>query len=493
MRFKRWLSFGVALLLLCAVCGCAGDYKNKNIYFELTDLPDTLDPQTAASDSELLVVKNLFEGLLRKDASGNIIPGVAEKYETAGLTYTFHLRQDAHWFTGEELTAAEFVFAFRRAVDPATKAPFAERLWAVENAFQIIAGKQSPEQLGISAPDAHTLIIRLSAPDSSFPDTLTTSVCMPCQQKFFEESGGKYGLSKKNILTNGSYYLAKWERENFGIRLYRNAEYHGSVPAQNAAVFLSRLSEETPLQRLKKNTVDAAFLTGNELQEAQHAGIGIASCEDTCWVLTVGAGFRGDIGDALAMMIDPNIYAEQLPPGLRVADTLLPSLFTPLGITAVPRPAGYDPQTAKQLFARGLGKIKDRKFPQTTLYYYGDASKDTVTAIVGHWQNGLSAYINIEAVSSIDKLLPQLENQTLPLAYFPVKANGCSLREYLLKYGVDLNKTTPELAQQNILSGNRIIPIAFGNTSVGYTGAITNFSLSDGTGYLDFAPLIKKG
>lgn len=478
VKRKKIAAVCTALLLLFSVTGCGGSHKNENIYFELNDLPETLDPQTASTDSELLIVKNLYEGLLRKTADGKIVGGVAEDYTVDGLTYTFHLRKDAHWFTGEDLTAEDFVFGLKRALDPATESPFAERLWAVG---------------GVDAVDPHTLVIRLNDTDEQFPETLTTSVCMPCQEKFFRDAGGKYGLSKEDVLCNGSYYLSKWDRENFGVRLYRNAEYSGKVPAENAAVFFSHSTETTPLERLQKGTVDLAFLSGNDVTAARENGIGIAACEDTCYVLTVGTAFRGDIGNALAMMIDPSVYESQLPPDCRVADSLLPALFDPLGVQKIGRPIGYDPETAKNLFARGIAKVKDQHFPQTTLYYYGDDVKELVTAIVGHWQSGLSAFINIEPVSSIEKLLPQLKSQTLPLTFFPVKANGTSLREYLLQFGVDIHAVTPENAQQNILSGNRIIPIAFGSTSVGYTDVFRNFSIADGTGYVDFAPLIKKG
>lgn len=488
---KRFGSILLAVLLIFSCAACGGEQNGANVYFELTQKPDTLDPQTAASDSELLIVKNLFEGLLRENEQGELVLGVAEDYVQNGLVYTFKIRKDAQWFTGEKLTAHDFVFAFRRAVSPETAAPFAVRLSAVENAEEILNGKLAPEKLGVSAPDKHTLIIQLSREDNEFLKSLTTSVCMPCQEKFFQKSGGKYGLSKDDVLANGSYYLSKWDRENFGIRLYKNAVYSGKIPARNGALFLSCSDKETPLERLQKGTVDAAFLSGEEAAAAKSAEIKTVLCEDTCWVLTIGTTFRGDVGNALAMLINPDLYGQTLPENWRIADSLLPDLFKDSDVQKVGRPTGYDPEGAKPLFVRGLQKMKDQHFPETTLYYYSEGAKETVTSIVGHWQSQLSAFINIEEVSSVEKLLPQLESQTLPLCFFPVKANSTFLREYLMKYGADPKNGGEVVAQQNILSGNRIIPIAFTSTTLGHTETIETLPLAETSPYLDFA-MIKK-
>ena len=490
---KRFGSILLAVLLIFSCAACSGEQNGANVYFELTQKPDTLDPQTAATDSELLLVKNLYEGLMRENEKGELVLGVAEDYVQNGLVYTFKIRKDAQWFTGENLTANDFVFAFRRAVSPDTAAPFAVRLSAIENAEEIINGRLAPEKLGVSAPDKHTLVIQLSREDGAFLKSLTTSVCMPCQEKFFQKSGGKYGLSKDDVLANGSYYLSKWDRDNFGIRLYKNAVYSGNVPAKNGAVFLSCSDKETALERLQKGTVDAAFLSDNEFALLQESEIKTVSCEDTCWVLTVGAGFRGDVGNALAMLINPALYEPTLPENWRVADSLLPDLFKDSGVQKVGRPTGYDPEGAKNLFVRGLQKMKDQHFPETTLYYYSDSAKEPITAIVGHWQSQLSAFINIEEVSSVEKLLPQLENQTLPLCFFPVKANSSFVREYLLKYGADPKNGGEVVAQQNVLSGNRIIPIAFTSTTLGYTEALDGLPLAETSPDLDFAMIKKNG
>jgi len=235
---KKILIFLLCFIFILPITGC-DDTSEAYIYFELPSSPLTLDPQTASLDQELLVVKNIFEGLLRKNNEGKIVCGAAESYEKKGLTYTFKIRGNAVWSNAEPLTAHDFVFALRRAVSPETKAPFVARLFSITGAEDIYNGKLKPSSLGVTAKDDKTLVIKLREKDKLFEETLTTSIAMPCNQTFFNESAGKYGLFSDNILSNSSYKITRWRKDPFGIRLYRNNEYKGNFEAKNAAVFIT--------------------------------------------------------------------------------------------------------------------------------------------------------------------------------------------------------------------------------------------------------------
>ena len=117
MKLKgRFLCLLLSLLLILTMFTGCSDTKDAYIYFELPEVPLTLDPQTASTDSELLIIRNINEGLLRKNEKGEIVCGLAESYQKNGLTYTFTLRKNAKWARGEKITADDFVFAFKRAV-----------------------------------------------------------------------------------------------------------------------------------------------------------------------------------------------------------------------------------------------------------------------------------------------------------------------------------------------------------------------------------------
>lgn len=490
--FKMAATLLVAVILLTAT-GCNADYKNAHLYFELSEKPVSVDPQTASSVSELLIVRNIYEGLLRKNESGAITKGVAESYETDGLTYTFRLREDAHWQTGDPVTANDFVFALRRAVLPATKSPFVSRLFCIVNAREIQAGQLDVSELGVTAPDERTLIITLSAANESFTDTLTTSICMPCNEAFFNQSVGKYGLSQQYILANGSYYVGKWNQEDFGIRLYKNEEYTGNYSANNAAVFLSKSKDSDALTLLSDESVDAAFIDNGSIGKAKTLGFSVASCENICWILTMSEDFNRDTRKALSMLVSGDIYGKNLPDGCRTASSLFPAVFAPPDPVSGAGETTYDPDGAKELFAKAVQKMPDKKFPQTTLYYYkNDNMKLAVTDIVAHWQQNLSAFINIEAVDSLSKFSVQPNQSGFPLAIFPIRAENGSLEEYLLNFGIDYNGEDLSAVQTELLFANHIIPIAFENTNVAYSSALTGLYTEAGNGYLDFSFVIKQ-
>ena len=485
------LSLVLSLLLLIPITGCS-DSKDAYIYFELPYVPSTLDPQTASTDSELLIVRNIQEGLLRKNDKGEIVCGVAESYEKNGLTYTFKLRKNAKWSNGEGITADDFVFAFKRAVDPKTKAPFASRLFSILSAKAINDGSAALDTLGVKAIDKHTLTITLTSNDDRFLDTLTTSVAMPCNEDFFYKTAGKYGLFADDILSSGSYRISRWRKETFGIRLYKNEDYKGFAEAQNAAVFITCNSDESALQKLQKNSIDMAFIESSLTNEAQDSGLKTCQFQNICWVLTLGKDFSANMRKALAMMVGGEVYASDLPVGYSVATSLFPNAIngdtSPTGMTV------YDPDNAKKLYLQEIEHFEDKKFPSDIiLYYYDDGNiKNIVTDIVGHWQSNLSAFVNIETVSESSLLTSQLTDQSYKMSFFPVRADSTNTAEYLEKFGTSYSGENLTDVQTNLLKSNRIIPIMFQNTVLSYSPALTSVYTEFGNGYVDFAFIVKK-
>ncbi len=493
---KQCLKF-ISLLLviflnLSLFSGCGDNTSDAYIYFELPKVPETLDPQTAREDSELLIINNIYEGLMRLDKDGNPVCGAAESYTVSGLKYTFKLRKDAVWSNGEPLTADDFVFALRRAVNPKTKAPFASRLSSIKNAASIIKGKKSPQKLGVRATDEKTLVITLAKKDKEFLKTLSTSVAMPCNQKLFEESAGKFGLFKDYIISNGSYKLTKWNKESFGIRLYRNKDYNGDFNAKNAAVFLTCREDKDVIEQLKKNNIDMAFVESSFSKSLENDGIETINFQNICWVLTINDDFSYNMRNALRMLIGKDIYSSNLPIGYQAANSIFPQT-----LTSTPPADGisiYNLNSGKKLFKEEVGKLKDKKFPSDIILYYYDngTSKSLVTDIVGHWQSNLSAFINIESVSESDLLLPELKRQKLSMAIFPVRADSTRIDEYLEKFGFKYSGQSLGKIQSSILDNSNVIPLAFQNTCIAHSKSLTEISCIPGNGYIDFSFIVKK-
>ena len=492
MKFKfKILSFLLIVIITLNISGCSNT-KDAYIYFELPEPPLTVDPQIASSDSELILVQNIYEGLLRKNSNGDIVCGVAEKYSVNGLTYTFNLRKDAVWSNGEPVTADDFVFGFARAVSPETKSPFASKLFSIKGALEIYQGKATKKELGVKVINSHTLSITLKAKDPDFEEALTTSVAMPCNEDFFLKAAGKYGLFADNIICNGSYKLTRWRKDPFGIRLYRYQEYIGDFESENAAVFLTCDPEEPTIEKLQKNSVDMAFIDCTLSEEAKNKSLKIKEFQNICWVLTLGDEFSYNMRKSLSMLVGGEVYSNSLPIGYTVAASLFPSVICEqnilTGITA------YNPTAAKNLYLEEIKNYENKKFPSdTTLYYYDNGSiKNVVTDIVGHWQSNLSAFVNIEAVSDSELLTSQLTEQNYAMSLFPISAKSTEIDEYLAKYNINYTNQDLSNIQAEILKTNNIVPVMFQNTVIAYSPALENVNTVFGNGYIDFSFIIKQ-
>jgi oligopeptide transport system substrate-binding protein len=191
----------------------------------LSTEPESLDPQKSRSVQAADVLRDIGEGLVSYDAAGELVPGTAESWEisNSGLTYTFRIRPDARWSNGDPVTADDFVYGLRRLVDPATAAFYAAELGNVVNAADIIAGRRSPDELGVAASDDHTLVISLVRPTPYLLSLLTHPSTFPVHRGSIRQHGDAFARAG-NLLSNGAYVLVDWE-QGAVIELHRNEHY----------------------------------------------------------------------------------------------------------------------------------------------------------------------------------------------------------------------------------------------------------------------------
>lgn len=486
----RLFSIILTLFLILNLTACGDNTDNAYIYFELPEVPSTLDAQTASTDSELLIVRNIYEGLMRKNSDGEIVTGAAESYEKNGLTYTFKLRNNMYWNNDEPVTAQDFVYGLRRALDPETKAPFASRLFCIKNAKQVNSGTLTPDKLCVSATDDQTIKIQLDFDAKDFLEILTTSVTMPCNENFFKSCLGKYGLFSDKIICNGSYRLTKWNKESFGIRIYKNEEYSGDFSAKNAAVFLTCNNNTDVTEKLENNDIDIAFIDSALTADMQAKGFNTDSVQNICWVITFDNSLSKDMRTALLKLIGKDVYSENLMPGYSAASSLFPEVSgIKIGNDDI---ISYDLSGGKALFKNEVKKLEDSKFPENIVlkYYDNGHIKPIITDIVAHWQSNLSAFVNIEPIAKKEDLSPQLKQQTLAISVFPVTMTSKNLAEYLRNYNKPYDKDIAEI-QKEIINGNNISPLLFQNTVLCYSPNIAKFSISEDNGYIDFSFVIK--
>ncbi|CFQ87671.1 TPA: ABC transporter substrate-binding protein [Yersinia enterocolitica] len=183
--------------------------EKQEIVRHIKDEPASLDPIKAVGLIEAQVDRDLFEGLVNQNAQGEVVPGVASHWQTTdNQTYIFTLRRDAKWSNGDPVTAQDFVYSWRRLVDPKSLSPFAwfAELAGVENAQQIIAGTMSPDTLGVSAVDQYTLKVKLNRPVPYFPSLTANFSLFPVPQSVVEKYGSDW-TKVGNLVGNGAFKL----------------------------------------------------------------------------------------------------------------------------------------------------------------------------------------------------------------------------------------------------------------------------------------------
>lgn len=176
--------------------------------------PDALDPQRAQGLSAQILLRDTHEGLTREDEHGRIVAGAAERWTASpdGLLWRFHLRAGLRWADGQALSAADFVATLRRAVDPATAAPYADSLRLIDGADAVLKREVPPAALAVNA-DGETLTIRLTRPRLDLPARLALPIAMPHR---LDARGKPVG--------SGPYRLVE-QRPHSHLDLERNPHY----------------------------------------------------------------------------------------------------------------------------------------------------------------------------------------------------------------------------------------------------------------------------
>lgn len=210
---KGWISLFLLLLgSLAQAAPLPADVRlapSQEVVRHLKDEPASLSPLKLVGLPELQVARDLFEGLLNQDPQGRPEAGVARHWEQLDpLHYRFTLRPEARWSNGDPVTAHDFVYAWRRLVDPKEGATFAwlARLAALEHADEILAGKRPPSQLGVQAQDDHTLTITLARPVPYLLNLLTHPGLYPLHRASIERYKEQWTQPGK-LVGNGAFQL----------------------------------------------------------------------------------------------------------------------------------------------------------------------------------------------------------------------------------------------------------------------------------------------
>lgn len=241
------------------------------IYRTVEGNPEFIDPNKVSESAGTNIVSNLFETLL-VIAPGNAParPGAALRYEVSpdGRVYTFYLRDGLVWSDGRPTTAHDFVYSWRRALDPKTASKNAQQLWILEGAKAFNEGQGPAEAVGVRALDDQTLEVRLVGPAPFFPDLVTYLAFAPVPRWAIEQHGDQW-TRPANIVTNGPFLLSKWlERDRFELTKSPTYWDAANVKLAGAVFYVSESESQNQTLYESGQIHDAAPLGPDFIQKA---------------------------------------------------------------------------------------------------------------------------------------------------------------------------------------------------------------------------------
>ncbi|MCL4178615.1 MAG: peptide ABC transporter substrate-binding protein [Verrucomicrobia bacterium] len=256
----RTAALGIAAAL--ALLGCGSSPPSADLVILNGAEPESLDPAIMTAQADLRIGGSLFEGLTRFDpVDGNPVPGLAERWEISedGRVYLFHLRPQAVWSTGGSITADDFVYSWRRVLDPATGSEYAGILFYLEHAEAYHLGQiADPGQIGVRTAATHRLEVRLRDPTPFFLDLCALPTLAVVPRDAIERHGDRW-LLKPPVPVSGAYELVTW-RINDRIRLSRNPRYWEAARTRNQVVdLLPCISASTALNLYETKAVDIVW------------------------------------------------------------------------------------------------------------------------------------------------------------------------------------------------------------------------------------------
>lgn len=404
-----------SLLKMCLLCcflvsvfaGCGvGNREDSGTVLRigLGGEPRDLDPHTTTGALERSVFGSLLEGLMAPHPTDETIPysGVAAQWTMSedGKTWHFHLREDARWSNEDLVTASDFVYSWKRVLNPELGCYFSYLLYGIKGAEAYHLGEITDfDQVGIVAESDHTLRIELEKPLANFLLKLLHPVFLPVHPPTIEAHGGPAVFASGwtaagSFVGNGPFELVQWNPDSM-IRVEKNPHYWDIESVGLDAIEFYPMSDA--------NTQLRAFETGQ-----LHVTSSVPENMQTYYEEQFPERIRFDpnyhsvfyrindtrppltdvrVRKALSLAIDRRQLVEQLLHGYhQVAHA-----FVPDGVNGYASPPGveYDPDTARQLIAEA-GYPGGTGFPGFVLLFYNDVSvRKLAEAVQAMWEREL--------------------------------------------------------------------------------------------------------
>lgn len=384
---------------------------NKVLHLNLGEEPPMLDPQKSTDGVSFQILNAVLEGLVRLDSNEKAKKGsgLAKDWEISpdGLTYTFHLKDNIKWSDGNPITAQDFEYSWKRALDPKTASEYAYIMYPIKNAEAYNSGKASADSVGVKALDDKTLKVELQEPTPYFLNLTAFITYLPVEKSFVEKVGDKLASSPENLVYSGPFVLKTWNHEQ-NIVIVKNDKYWDK---DNVKL------DEIDFDMIKDLNTAAQSFDSGQYDEINISGDYVAKYKDKVQThpngFTYFLGFNNlnsvfknaNIRKAFTIAINRKAFADNV-----LKDGSIPAYaFVPNGITGLNgefrKEAGEnlfkeDSKEAKILLQKGMNELNITKLPKITLLTDDtDVAKKEAQAIQQFWKDNLGVEVTIQNVA----------------------------------------------------------------------------------------------
>jgi oligopeptide transport system substrate-binding protein len=361
-----------ALLIFSLLSGCTRREPAADLTIINNPEPESLDPAIIVAQADSRIVQGLFEGLTRLEpVAARAVPGLAESWDISpdGKIYTFHLRTNLLWSTGDPITSADVVYSWIRALDPKTVSRYAGQLYYLKNAEEFNTGKITNAALvGVSAPDQFTVRVELKSPTAFFLDLCAFQTLAVVPRQAIEKYGDRW-LMARPLPVSGAYELVDW-RLNDKVRLKKNPLYWDATNTQSEIIDLLPVgSPTTALNLYERGQADIVW--DKELIPSELVDVLLKRPDFHAFNYLGTYFFRFNVTrkpfddprvrKALALAVDK----ERIVKKITRAGEMTTSHLVPAGTQNYhpPEGLGYDPELARKLLAEA-GYPGGKGFPR---------------------------------------------------------------------------------------------------------------------------------
>ncbi|RHX66847.1 peptide ABC transporter substrate-binding protein [Lactobacillus delbrueckii] len=401
MKLSKTFSVGATVLAsaaLLAACGSNSSKESssskKTLNWTVASEIPTMDMSKATDAASFNQLSNTMEGLYRLGKNSKLEKALAtsEKVSKDGKTYTYTLRK-SKWSDGSELTAKDFVYSWRRTVDPKTASQYSYLFSGIKNADAIVAGKKKPETLGIKAVGKYKLVITLERRIAYFDKLMGFVVFFPQSEKAVTKYGSKYGTASKYMLYNGPFKQTGWTGSNLSWKMVKNPYYWDKKNVKLDTITWSvQKTPSTSYNLYQSNKLDYTGLDASQTKQLKNQKGYVTLNQGATFYLQFNIAknkylANTNIRKALSLAVDRKGLTSSLGGNSVPANTLTPTQLTDVnGEDYTKRisksaesfyPASTNKKEAVKYLNRGLKELGVSKFSFKILSDDTDSGKKT--------------------------------------------------------------------------------------------------------------------